>query len=542
MMPNSAMPAFPAMSWLQANVPVEALARIQQSFTEEWMAVMQAPERPPIKDRRFSAAAWHDNPASYYTAQAYLLSCRTLMRMVESLQVEPAVRERVRFAVEQWVDAMSPANFLALNPDAQRSLVESSGETLRQGMANLLEDMQKGRISQTDESQFEVGRNVAVTPGSVIFENRLMQLIQYAPRTETVHARPLVIVPPCINKYYILDLQPHNSLVAWLVEQGHTVFLVSWRNPLPADTDGILQATWDDYVREGVLTGLAVAGAVSGQKQVNAMGFCVGGTLLSSALAVARAQGLDPVASLSLLTSFLDFSETGILNVFIDEAHVAMREQQLGLGGLLSARELTTTFSFLRPNELVWNYVVGNYLKGEKPRAFDLLYWNSDSTNLPGPFFTWYLRNTYLENNLVKPGELQIAGTPLDLQHLDLPTYLYASREDHIVPWKSAYASTHVLPGSKRFVLGASGHIAGVINPPAAGKRSHWVYQPEGEFPEAEAWFEAAEEQRGSWWPDWAQWLAGHAGRRVKAPAQVGSADYPAIEAAPGRYVRVRAV
>ncbi len=542
MMPNLTMPTFPALSWLQAHVPMAEFTRIQHAFTEEWMAVMQAAERPPIKDRRFSDPAWYDNPGSYYTAQAYLLSSRTLMRMVEALDVEPAVRERVRFAVMQWVDAMSPANFLALNPDAQRRLVESHGETLRQGMANLLEDISKGRISQTDESQFEVGRNVAVTPGHVIFENRMMQLIQYAPRTDTVHARPLVIVPPCINKYYILDLQPRNSLVAWLVEQGHTVFLISWRNPMPTDTDGILQATWDDYIREGVLTSLAVAGAVSGQPQVNAMGFCVGGTMLSTALAVARTQGLNPVASLSLLTSFLDFSETGVIDVFIDEAHVALREQQLGLGGLLPAWELATTFSFLRPNELVWNYVVGNYLKGEKPRAFDLLFWNADSTNLPGPFFVWYLRNTYLENNLIKPGHLQVAGTPLHLQELELPTYIYASRDDHIVPWKSAYASTQVLPGPKRFVLGASGHIAGVINPPAAGRRSHWVHEPSGEFPEAEQWLAEAEEQPGSWWPDWGNWLASHGGGQVTAPTQAGNADYPPTEAAPGRYVRVRAV
>jgi len=533
---------FPAMAWLQAQLPTEALADIQQTFAQEWMALFQGGERAPINDRRFRAAAWQANPASYFTAQSYLLSSRTLLRMADALNVEPAVKQRIRFAIEQWVDAMSPANFLALNPDAQQRLVESKGETLCVGLANLMGDIQKGRISQTDESQFEVGRNVAITPGSVVYQNTIMQVIQYAPATATVHARPLVIVPPCINKYYILDLQPHNSLVRHLVEQGFTVFLVSWRNPLPTDTDGILQAGWDDYVRDGVLTALAVAGSISRQKQVNAMGFCVGGTLLASALAVARAQGLDPVASLTLLTSFLDFSETGVLDVFIDEAQVAMREAQMGQGGLLPARELASTFSFLRPNELVWNYVVDNYLKGEKPRAFDLLYWNADSTNLPGPFFSWYLRNTYLENNLVQPGKITVAGVPLDLGAIDVPAYVYASRDDHIVPWRSAYASTRVLSGPQRFVLGASGHIAGVINPPAAGKRCHWVHQPDGDFPAADAWFGAAEEQPGSWWTDWTTWLTPHSGRRVKAPARLGNADYPEAEAAPGSYVRVRAV
>ena len=531
------------MPWLQAHVPPETLSRIQNDFAQGWLALFQpgAP-REPLKDRRFSAPAWHENPMAWYTAQSYLLSTRTLQQLVDALQVEPAVKQRIEFAIEQWVDAMSPANFLALNPDAQKALMESGGETLRQGLANLLADVQKGRISQTDESQFEVGRNVALTPGSVVYQNRVMQLIQYAPTTSTVQARPLVIVPPCINKYYILDLQPHNSLVAYLVAQGITVFMVSWRNPLPTDTDGILHATWDDYIREGVLTALAVGGAITRQPQVNAMGFCVGGTMLATALATARAQGLDPVASLSLLTSFLDFSDTGVLDVFIDEAHVALRETQMGLGGLLPARELATTFSFLRPNELVWNYVVGNYLKGEKPKAFDLLYWNADSTNLPGPFFTWYLRHTYLQNDLVQPGRVSVAGVPVDLSHLKMPAYVYASRDDHIVPWRSAYASTRLLPGPVRFVLGASGHIAGVVNPPAAGKRCHWVHQPDGPFPDADAWLAQAHEQPGSWWTDWADWLAGQGGSKVKAPATAGSAEYPVLEAAPGSYVRVRAV
>lgn len=544
MSPSSSPFGLLVAPWLQAHVPPQELARIQQEFAEQWMAYFQSGERPALDDRRFKSPAWQEHPWAWSAASQYLLSSKTLREMVAALQVEPALKQRIEFALEQWLDACSPANFLALNPDAQQLMVETHGESLRRGLSNFITDLQKGRITQSDESQFEVGRNVAVTPGSVIYQNRLMQLIQYQPVTPTVHERPLLIVPPCINKYYILDLQPQNSLAAYMVSQGHTVFMVSWRNPLPADTDGILQASWDDYLRDGVLTALALAASVTGQKQVNAMGFCVGGTLLATALAAAKAQGLNPVASLTLLTTFLDFADTGIMDVFIDEAQVALREAQLGRGGLMTAAELATTFSFLRPNELVWNYVVGNYLKGESPKPFDLLYWNADSTHLPGPFFAWYLRHTYLQNDLVKPGRVSCLGVPIDLGQLDMPAYLYASKDDHIVPWKSAYASTRVLQGPKRFVLGASGHIAGVINPPAAGKRSHWVpADAQGSvFPDAEQWFEAAQQRAGSWWPDWAAWLQQHAGAQVPALQKAGGAGLSVIEPAPGSYVRVRAV
>lgn len=531
-------------SALQATVPPDALARIQQEFSREWsdiMAAAQSGKLPAIPDKRFSAPAWEQSPAHHLTALSYLLSSRALLRMAEAVQGDEALRQRVRFAVLQWVDAMSPANFLALNPDAQREIVESGGETLRRGFANLMSDMVKGRISQTDESKFRVGENLACTPGSVVFENRLMQVIQYSPTTSSVYTRPLVMVPPCINKFYILDLQQSNSVVAHLVAQGFTIFMLSWRNPLPTDTDGIERATWDEYLEEGVLTGIRVASDITRQKQVNALGFCVGGTMLASALAVARAQGQDPVASMTLLTSLLDFRDNGVLDIFVDENHARLREQQIGSGGLMSARELAATFSFLRPNELVWNYVVANYLKGKTPPAFDLLYWNADSTNLPGPFFTWYFRNTYLENRLKEPGALQVCGQPLDLSVLDLPTYLYGSKEDHIVPWRSAYASTGVLGGQQRFVLGASGHIAGVINPPAAGKRSYWVNETESLPASADEWMDGATEVKGSWWPDWKEWLAGHSGEKTKAPAKAGNQRYRSIEPAPGRYVQARA-
>jgi polyhydroxyalkanoate synthase len=529
-----------------ALVP-ERVSAIQHTFTEDWKRMWDMATRgqlPPVADRRFSAPAWAESQPHLFMAHAYLHTANAMRQLADSVDASQHVRQRIRFAVDQWLDATAPSNFLALNPDAQRALVESKGSTLQAGIANMLDDMRRGRISQTDESSFRVGGNLATTPGTVVFENRLLQLIQYTPTTARVYTRPLLVVPPCINKFYILDLQANNSFVRHAVNAGFTVFIVSWRNPLPSDTDGIQEATWDNYLDEGVLPAIRAASEITGQPQINALGFCVGGTLLASGLAVARARGENPVASLTLLTTLLDYADTGILDVFIDEAHVRMREQQLGRGGLLTAGELASTFSFLRPNELVWNYVVGNYLKGQKPQPFDLLYWNADSTNLPGPLFTWYLRNTYLENKLRRPDCLVACGEPIDLGRLDMPAYIYGSRDDHIVPWHSAYASTGLVTGARRFVLGASGHIAGVVNPPAKKKRSHWLLDTnEGSFPDsAEAWFAAATEYPGSWWDDWTTWLVSHSGEEKKAPAKAGNAAYPAIEPAPGRYVQVRAI
>ena len=496
----------------------------------------------PIKDRRFSSEAWSRSPAHLMMAHLYLLSSQAMQSMVEAAEVPHEVKDRLQFSVMQFVDAMSPANFFATNPDAQAAVVSSGGETLRAGMANLMTDLQKGRISQTDESKFKVGENVATSKGAVVFQNRFLQLIQYAPSTTTVFQRPILLVPPCINKFYILDLQPENSFVRHAVEQGFTVFLISWRNPLEDDTDSIDLATWDDYLEDGILKAIEVTQQISGQDKINALGFCVGGTMLATALAVAAGRGEDPVSSLTMLTSMVDFTDTGALSVFVDEQHASLREKQIGQGGLMSARELGATFSFLRPNELVWNYVVSNYLKGETPVAFDLLFWNGDSTNLPGPFFTWYFRNTYLENKLCQPNKLKCAGVSVDLRKIKVPTYIYASREDHIVPWKSGYASTGIFSGENRFILGASGHIAGVINPPAKKKRNFWR-GPEGKYPKnADLWFEKAAEISGSWWPDWYEWLAKQSGRKVKAPKSAGNGDFPLIEAAPGSFVKVRAV
>jgi len=460
------------------------------------------------------------------------------MGMVDAVEADEKTRARIRFGVEQWLAAMSPSNFLAFNADAQKKAIETHGESIAKGVANLLHDMRQGHISMTDESRFEVGRNVATTEGAVVFENELFQLLEYKPLTAKVYERPFLMVPPCINKYYILDLQPENSVIRYAVSQGHRTFVISWRNP----DESLGHKTWDDYIEQAVLTAIAKTQEISGVEKINALGFCVGGTMLTNALAVLAARGQDVVASATFLTTLINFADTGILDVFIDENFVRMREMQMGQGGLMKGQDLASTFSFLRPNELVWNYVVGNYLKGETPPPFDLLYWNSDSTNLPGPYYAWYLRNFYLENKLIEPGALTVCGEQLDLRQVKLPVYIYGSREDHIVPADAAYASTQVLPGKKRFVMGASGHIAGVINPPAKNKRSHWVRE-DGKLPATlQGWLAGADELPGSWWDDWSEWLKGHAGKQIAAPKDYGRApEFKAIEPAPGRYVKQKA-
>ena len=491
-----------------------------------------------VKDRRFSGEAWSANPMAAFNAATYLLNARTLMGLADAVEGDEKTRTRIRFAVEQWVAAAAPSNFLAFNAEAQKKAIETQGESIAKGVKNLMHDLQQGHVSMTDESLFEVGKNVATTEGAVVFENEFFQLIEYKPLTAKVYEKPFLLVPPCINKFYILDLQPENSFIRYAVSQGHRTFVVSWRNP----DESMAQKTWDDYIEQAAIQAISTVQAITGAPKINALGFCVGGTILSTALAVLAARGEKPVASATFLTTLINFTDTGILDVFIDENFVKFREQQMGHGGLLKGQDLASTFSFLRPNDLVWNYVVGNYLKGETPPPFDLLYWNSDSTNLPGPFYAWYLRNTYLENNLVKPGKVKVCGESIDLGKVDIPVYIYGSREDHIVPIGGAYASTQVLPGKKRFVMGASGHIAGVINPPAAKKRSHWLSEG-SKFPaDVNDWIASAKELPGSWWTDWSDWLKGHAGKQIASPKTYGKgAKFKAIEAAPGRYVKAKA-
>lgn len=521
-----------------AMIPPEKLAEIEREYFEDLQGLWSGSQSQGISDSRFRSDAWQD-PWGQFTAKSYLVNAKHLLKLADAIDTDPKTHQRIRFATEQTVSAMSPSNFLATNPEALKQFMETKGQSLTQGILNMLGDLRKGKVSQTDENAFEVGKNMATTEGAIVFQNELFQLIQYKPLTAKVYERPFLMVPPCINKYYILDLQPENSVVRHLVSEGHTVFLVSWKNP----DQNMTHVTWDDYIGDGAIKAIEVVQAISKQKQINLLGFCVGGTIVTTALAVLAARNQHPVASLTLLTALLDFEDTGILDVFIDEAMVQLREKTIGGEGgnygLLSGLDLANTFSFLRPNDLVWNYVVDNYLKGNSPPPFDLLYWNGDSTNLPGPMYAWYLRHMYLQNELKQPGKLTVCGEKLDVTKIKCPAYIYASREDHIVPWWSAYASTRLLKGKLRFMLGASGHIAGVINPPAKKKRNYWVND---KLPEtAEAWFKGAKEVPGSWWPDFTKWLGGYGGKQVAAPKSYGSAQFKVIEKAPGTYVKEKA-
>jgi polyhydroxyalkanoate synthase len=544
-----AVSAAPGEAARPLQIPdAETLGALQREFTarhaELWSAMMRSsgaarPDmlvRPAPGDRRFSSPEWAAGVHFDYLRQAYLLNAEFVRRITDLIPAgdEPA-KVKLQFLARQFIDAVAPSNFVATNPEVIQEALRTQGASLAAGVRNMIEDLDKGRISMTDESAFEIGRNLAVTPGAVVFENELIQLIQYSPLTDSVARRPFLIVPACINKFYILDLQPENSFVRYAVERGHTVFLISWRN-VQADRGHL---TWDDYLEQGPLAAFRVVREICSVADVNALGFCIGGTLLAAALSVAAARGDRPAASLTLLTTLLDFSDTGEIGCFIDAQAVAARDTEIGKGGLLRGRELMNAFSSLRANDLVWQYLVGNYMMGRKPEAFDILYWNSDCTNLPGPFVTYYLRHTYLKNDLRTPGKLRFCDASCDLGRLDVPAFLYASREDHLVPWTGAYLSRQVLGAPTTFVLGASGHIAGVINPPAKNRRSYWTN--EAEVANADQWFRGATQHKGSWWPYWSAWLDRYRDGDVPARGRVGSTEHPALEPAPGRYVRQRA-
>ncbi len=520
------------------EVPAEQIEGLQTDYQQKWLALGQQllTQRPfDFSDHRFAGTSWSE-PLFGSLAAFYLLNSDYLLKLAALLPIDAEKpRKRLNYLVEQAIAASAPSNFLPSNPDALQRILETGGASLFSGLLHLLGDLQEGRLRQCDQGDFEVGVSLAITPGEVVFENELFQLIQYRPLTETQYARPLFIVPPAINKYYILDLRPENSLVRHLLEQGHQVFLMSWRN-FDQEHAGL---TWDDLIQGGVISALRVTRAISGERRLGCLGFCIGGTLLSSALAVLAARGDRDIASLSLFATFLDYLDTGQVSVFVDEQMVAYRERTIGgqggAVGLFRGEDMGNTFSLLRPNELWWNYHVDKYLKGQKPIPLDLLFWNNDGTHLPGPMYCWYLRHTYLQNDL-KSGELDCCGVKLDLRAIEAPAYVLGTHDDHIVPWRSAYASTALLSGPCRFVLGGSGHIAGVINPPARQKRHYWTHEQVPEDPDA--WFAQAEQHPGSWWNDWFAWLAGHAGERRPAVEQIGSAEYPALEPAPGRYVK----
>jgi polyhydroxyalkanoate synthase len=494
---------------------------------------------PHPGDRRFRDPAWEQNQLFDFIKQSYLLSTRWLLSTVRAVDgLDEKTSQKVDFYTRQFVDALAPTNFLLTNPEALRATVESRGENLLRGLQNLLRDLEdgKGRLSirMTDPQAFTIGENIAITPGKVIFQNDLIQLLQYAPTTEKVHRRPLLVVPPWINKYYILDLREDNSFVRWAVAQGQTVFVISWVNP----DERLARKSFDDYLSEGLFAALDAVEKATGQPEANVVGYCLGGTLLACGLAYMAAKDIKRVASATFLTTMVDFREPGELGIFIDEEQLAGIEAKMHEKGYLEGREMATTFNMLRANDLIWSFVVSNYLLGKDPFPFDLLYWNSDSTRMPAAMHSFYLRRMYQENKLIEPGGIELKGVPIDLRKIEVPSFIISTREDHIAPWRSTYAATQLYGGPVKFVLAASGHIAGVVNPPAANKYSHWTNPRTPAAPEA--WLEGASEQKGSWWPEWAKWVARFGGGKVAA-REPGDGKLTPIEDAPGSYVKVQA-
>ncbi|MBX9698075.1 MAG: class I poly(R)-hydroxyalkanoic acid synthase [Acetobacteraceae bacterium] len=529
------------------------LVQAQLGFWQDYLTLWQNTARrmlgeqaaPVInedpRDRRFKDDAWRENEVFDFIRQSYLLSARFFQNVVSGTEgLDAKTAQKVDFYTRQFVDAMSPSNFLMTNPEVLRKTAETGGENLLKGLSHLLADLERGkgqlRIRMTDDSKFKVGENIAVTPGKVVYQNDLMQLIQYTPTTETVLKRPLVIFPPWINKFYILDLRPRNSFVRWAVEQGHTVFVVSWVNP----DARLAEKGFDDYMQEGVHAALDAIEKATGEKEVNAIGYCLGGTLLATTLAYMAARKDKRVRTATFFVTMTDFEEAGELGVFIDEEQLRSLEERMQKRGFLEGAEMATTFNMLRANDLIWSFVVNNYLLGQEPFPFDLLYWNDDSTRMPARMHSFYLRRMYQQNDLVKPGAIELLGEKIDLRKIKVPSYFISTREDHIAPWKSTYRATQVLTGPVRFVLAASGHIAGVVNAPESGKYSHWINESLPADPEE--WFKGATELAGSWWPDWNRWITGHAGGADRVPARIpGSGKLPALEDAPGSYVKVMA-
>jgi polyhydroxyalkanoate synthase len=495
--------------------------------------------RPDPQDKRFADQEWENNLLFDYIKQAYLLNTQAVTDLVNSLQATPAYsQEQLKFYTRQLLNALSPTNFLLTNPEVLKRTLSTKGSNLGEGLKNLVADLKKSpgllNVSMTDYSAFEVGKNVATTPGKVIFQTDMMQLIQYVPVTETVYKTPLLILPPWINKYYILDLKPGNSLVKWLVDQGHQVFMASWVNPGPELRD----KGFEHYMTEGALAALDAIQAATGEKSVNVIGYCVGGTLLACTMAYLAAKRKSArIKSATCLTTLLDFTDPGGIGVFINDRTIKAIERQGKKSGYYDGRAMAFSFNLLRENDLLWSFVVNNYLKGQKPSPFDLLYWNSDCTNLTGAMHGWYLRNMYLENKLVQPGGIELAGVKLDLRKVKTPAYFLSASQDHIAKWKTTYKGTHLFSGPVTFVLSGSGHIAGVANPPVPQK---YGFATNDQLPpEADSWLKGATQHPGSWWPHWNAWIAPYAGEQVK-PVLPGEGQLSVIEDAPGTYVKQR--
>jgi polyhydroxyalkanoate synthase len=528
------------MATLSLNLWADYL-RLWQSSWMKLFGVASRPVAEPAKgDYRFKDEDWSANFLFDVIKQSYLIAARHIQQAVSSVEgLSGDSEKKVAFFTRQYVDALSPSNFLLTNPQVLRETLASGGQNLVRGLDNLLADIEKGggqlRISMTDESAFKLGQNIATTPGKVVYQNDLMQLIQYQPRTAEAFKRPLVIIPPWINKYYILDLREKNSFIRWALEQGHTVFVISWVNP-DADLAG---KGFDDYMLEGPLAALDAVEKATGEREVNFIGYCLGGTLLGATLAYLVEKDPSRVTSATFFVSLLDFSQPGELGVFIDEAQVASLERKMSERGYLEGSEMASTFNLLRANDLVWSFVVNNYLLGKDPFPFDLLYWNADSTRMPARMHSFYLRNMYIKNLLGVPGGITLAGVPIDLSKVTLPSYFISTVEDHIAPWKTTYRGARDLGGPVRFVLGGSGHIAGIVNPPAAKKYHYWTNDALPETPEA--WFEGATRHPGSWWEDWQAWIERLNADAPKVAAHVpGAGKLQALEDAPGSYAMMR--
>jgi polyhydroxyalkanoate synthase len=513
----------------------ELTSRSLEVVANAWLQLIgQPPAAPAVEpekgDRRFADRAWESNAIFAMLKQTYLLTSATLLKSAAEVQgLDRRQQRRLAFYVRQFADTLSPANFPLTNPAVLREALDTGGQSLLRGLRHLADDLRQGRVSMTDMAAFRPGRNLATTPGQVVARNELVELIQYEPATERTQAVPLLFIPPWINKYYILDLQPQNSLIKYLVEQGFTVFVISWKNPDAA----LEETTFDDYLDLGPLAAMTAIKAITGSPKVLPIGYCIGGTLLSMALPYLDAVGDDTVDAAAFLVSLQDFAEVGDTAVFIDEPRMAYIEGQMMERGYLPSSEMSTMFNLLRANDLIWNYVVNNYLLGKQPPAFDLLYWNADSTRMARAAHSFYLRNTYIENNLVKPNAVRLKGQPIDLGRITQDLYAVGTREDHIVPWGAALQLRRLVSGDVRFVLGNSGHIAGIINPPSKGKGSYWT-DGEGHVPAT--WLATATQHEGSWWADWVAWLRRHTGKEV-APPPLGNADYPPLAPAPGAYV-----
>ncbi|MCP4330761.1 MAG: class I poly(R)-hydroxyalkanoic acid synthase [Alphaproteobacteria bacterium] len=510
-----------------------------QATTARFLGQQSAPTaEPSMEDRRFKDDAWTENQLFDFIKQSYLLSARWMQSTVADVDgLDDQTRKKVDFYTRQFVDALAPSNFVMTNPAVLRETIDSRGENLLKGLSNLLEDLERGKgqlhIRMTDFDAFEVGENIATTPGKVVYQNDLMQLIQYTPTTEKVSKTPLLIIPPWINKFYILDLRPKNSFIKWAVEQGLTVFCISWVNP----DEQLAQKTFEDYMIEGPLAALDAIEKATGEKQANVIGYCLGGTLLAATLAYMTSKRDDRIKSATYFVTLTDFADSGELTVFIDEEQIAALEQRMDEKGYLDGSAMATTFNMLRANDLIWSFVVNNYLMGKDPFPFDLLYWNADSTRMPAAMHSFYLRNMYQKNLLREPGGIELAGTPIDLHEIKTPSFLLSTQEDHIAPWEATYAATQIYAGPVKFVLSGSGHIAGVVNPPAAQKYGYWTNAKLPGSPDA--WLKGAKHHDGSWWPEWIRWLKKNRGAQV--PARVpGDGKLKPIEDAPGSFVKVR--